>query len=79
MKRTSLDITTGSIDKRARAELDEIEQINHRNIQDPKEFDKFKEQLEKLAKPKFDSNYETTFSNSRTIKEDIDPNGSYMN
>lgn len=48
-------------------------------MQDPKEFDKFKEQLEKLAKPKFDSNYETTFSNSRTIKEDIDPNGSYMN
>jgi len=43
MKRTSLDITTGSIDKRAWAELDEIEQINHWNVQDPKEFDKFKE------------------------------------
>lgn len=74
MKRTPLDVTTGSIDWRARAELDEIEELNVRNVQDPKDYDRFKSQLEKLAKPWFDSNYEATFSNSQTIKEDVDPN-----
>ena len=64
VKRTSLDITSGSIDKRARAELDEIEQINKWNVQDPKDFDNFKEKLEKLAKPKYDSNCDNTFKQS---------------
>jgi len=38
MKWTALDVTSGSIDKRARAELDEIEQMNNKVGTYPEDF-----------------------------------------
>ena len=73
MKRTALDVTSGSIDKRARAELDEIEQMNNKVGSYPQDFEQFKEKLEKMAHPKFDHSY-GQLENSYTIKEDVDPN-----
>ena len=87
--KTGLDVTTGSIDRRAKAELEEIETMNDRNSVAPKNLQEFVESV-RMSRDEVNreaQKQEERFSSfppnpnltgGSSIKEDIDPNGSIL-